>query len=118
MFKSKATSIVGIILDSAALYSVTLLVTISCYAAGSSGYYIVLDASVPITSIAFYMVIIRVSHGAHQSRRTIEDPTSLHIISSNFRGNSQSEQEHKERGFISDFREFVGNSAAGEDGAV
>jgi len=49
-----------VVIDSGVLYSVTLLAALSCFVAKSTGQYVVLDMVMPIISIAFYMVIIRV----------------------------------------------------------
>ncbi|TFY50970.1 hypothetical protein EVG20_g11228 [Dentipellis fragilis] len=49
-----------IVVDAGVLYSVTLLSALLCFVNKSNGQYIVLDMVMPIISIVFYMVIIRV----------------------------------------------------------
>ncbi|ETW75179.1 hypothetical protein HETIRDRAFT_442452 [Heterobasidion irregulare TC 32-1] len=49
-----------IIIDAGLLYSVTLLSALLCFVNHSNGQYVVLDMVMPIISIVFYMVIIRV----------------------------------------------------------
>ncbi|EGN94584.1 hypothetical protein SERLA73DRAFT_188561 [Serpula lacrymans var. lacrymans S7.3] len=49
-----------IIIDAGVLYSVTLLGALVCFVSANRGQYVLLDMIMPIISIAFYMVIIRV----------------------------------------------------------
>ncbi|KAG2104366.1 uncharacterized protein F5147DRAFT_579959 [Suillus discolor] len=53
--------IVRVLADAAILYSVTLLSALVCFAEANNGQYVVLDMTMPIISIAFYMIIIRVA---------------------------------------------------------
>ncbi|KAG1798261.1 uncharacterized protein HD556DRAFT_1354430 [Suillus plorans] len=53
--------IVRVLADAAILYSVTLLSALLCFVEGNNGQYVVLDMIMPIISIAFYMVIIRMA---------------------------------------------------------
>ncbi|KAF8835804.1 hypothetical protein BDN67DRAFT_974912 [Paxillus ammoniavirescens] len=50
-----------IILDAGMLYSFTLLAALVCLVAKNTGRYIVINMTVPIISITFYMVIIRIT---------------------------------------------------------
>ncbi|EIW78176.1 hypothetical protein CONPUDRAFT_127671 [Coniophora puteana RWD-64-598 SS2] len=50
-----------IIADAGLLYSATLVAVLLCYVTKNTGYYVLMDMAVPIISITFYMVIIRVS---------------------------------------------------------
>ncbi|KAG9313794.1 hypothetical protein JVU11DRAFT_6154 [Chiua virens] len=58
--RSQLRPILHIILDSALIYSLTLLTGLICFVSGSNAQYVVLDMVMPIISITFYMVIIRV----------------------------------------------------------
>ncbi|TFY78683.1 hypothetical protein EWM64_g5327 [Hericium alpestre] len=49
-----------IVIDAGVLYSVTLLSALLCFVNHTNGQYVVLDMVMPIISIVFYMVIIRV----------------------------------------------------------
>ncbi|KAG1850797.1 hypothetical protein DFJ58DRAFT_746360 [Suillus subalutaceus] len=53
--------IVRVLADAAILYSVTLLSTLVCFVVENNGQYVMLDMIMPIISIAFYMVIIRMA---------------------------------------------------------
>ncbi|KAG1898785.1 uncharacterized protein F5891DRAFT_1144498 [Suillus fuscotomentosus] len=53
--------IVRVLADAAILYSVTLLSALVCFVEGNNGQYVVLDMIMPIISIAFYMIIIRMA---------------------------------------------------------
>jgi len=50
-----------IIADAGLLYSATLIAVLLCYVTKNTGYYVLMYMAVPIISITFYMVIIRVS---------------------------------------------------------
>ncbi|THH03147.1 hypothetical protein EW146_g10498, partial [Bondarzewia mesenterica] len=56
---SSLMPVIVIIVDAAALYSVTLLSALLCFVNHTNGQYIVWDMVTPIISITFYMVIIR-----------------------------------------------------------
>jgi len=58
--KSPLRPLLEVVVDSGLLYSVTLITALSCFVSASTGQYVVLDMVMPIISIAFYMVIIRV----------------------------------------------------------
>ncbi|KAH7926567.1 hypothetical protein BV22DRAFT_341940 [Leucogyrophana mollusca] len=66
--QSSLVPVLRIILDAGLLYSVTLLTALLCFVSQNRGHYVVLDMIMPIISIAFYMVIIRI---------TISKPKSL-----------------------------------------
>jgi hypothetical protein len=53
--------IVRVLADAAILYSVTLLSALVCFVEANNGQYVILDMIMPIISIAFYMVIIRMA---------------------------------------------------------
>lgn len=53
--------IVRVLMDAAILYSVTLLSALVCFVKANNGQYVILDMIMPIISIAFYMVIIRMA---------------------------------------------------------
>jgi hypothetical protein len=57
---SELRPILHVIIDAGLIYSVTLFAALICYVNKSNGQYVVLDMIVPIISITFYMVIIRV----------------------------------------------------------
>jgi hypothetical protein len=56
---------INIILDSAALYSFTLLANLIVFLIKSNGNFIMVDILMPIISIAFYLVILRAINGAN-----------------------------------------------------
>jgi hypothetical protein len=49
-----------VVMDAGALYSFTVTAAVVCFAVESNGQYVVLDMVMPIISIAFYMVILRI----------------------------------------------------------
>ncbi|KAG1847096.1 hypothetical protein C8R48DRAFT_615909 [Suillus tomentosus] len=53
--------IVRVLADAAILYSVTILTGLVCFVEANNGQYIILDMTMPIISIAFYMIIIRMA---------------------------------------------------------
>ncbi|KAG1744620.1 uncharacterized protein EDB91DRAFT_195030 [Suillus paluster] len=55
------TPILRVLVDAAILYSVVLFPTLICFVRSNNGQYVMLDMLVPIISIAFYMVLIRVA---------------------------------------------------------
>ncbi|KAG2340514.1 hypothetical protein BDR05DRAFT_937670 [Suillus weaverae] len=59
--KSSMMPIVRVLADAAILYSVTLLSALVCFVEANNGQYVILDMIMPIISIAFYMVIIRMA---------------------------------------------------------
>ncbi|TFY72988.1 hypothetical protein EVG20_g32 [Dentipellis fragilis] len=76
--RSSLMPVVFIIVDAGILYSAALLSALICFVTKSNGQYVVLDMIMPIISIAFYMVIVRVgiaeasgtpSHGGESSGR-------------------------------------------------
>ncbi|KAH7925233.1 hypothetical protein BV22DRAFT_1011622 [Leucogyrophana mollusca] len=58
--KSHLRPILHVILDAGVVYSLTLLAALLCFVTKSNGQFVVLDMVMPIISITFYMVIIRV----------------------------------------------------------
>ncbi|KAA1467280.1 hypothetical protein DENSPDRAFT_926478 [Dentipellis sp. KUC8613] len=58
--RSSLMPIVFVVVDAGILYLAALLSTLICFVNKSNGQYVVLDMTMPIISIAFYMVIVRV----------------------------------------------------------
>jgi len=75
--QSQLRPILHILVDAGAIYSVTLLAALICFAYQSNGQYVVLDMVTPIISITFYMVIIRVGLAS----RTTQTRNILRITS-------------------------------------
>ncbi|KAG1722346.1 hypothetical protein EDB19DRAFT_464652 [Suillus lakei] len=65
--KGPMMPILRVLVDAAVLYSVVLLATLICFVYSSNAQYILLDMLMPIISIAFYMVLVRVSINKHTS---------------------------------------------------
>ncbi|KAG2130166.1 uncharacterized protein EDB93DRAFT_1332144 [Suillus bovinus] len=65
--KGTMMPIVHVLVDAAILYSVALIAVLICFLCSNNGVYIVVDMVVPIISIAFYMVLIRVAISRHRS---------------------------------------------------
>ncbi|KAG1886506.1 hypothetical protein F4604DRAFT_1721975 [Suillus subluteus] len=59
--KSTLMPIVRVLVDAAILYSVALFSALVCFTTANNGQYVMLDMIMPIISITFYMVIIRVA---------------------------------------------------------
>lgn len=59
------TPILRVLVDAAILYSVVLFPTLICFVCSNNGQYVMLDMLMPIISIAFYMVLIRVAISKH-----------------------------------------------------
>ncbi|KAH7914810.1 hypothetical protein BJ138DRAFT_974767, partial [Hygrophoropsis aurantiaca] len=57
-----------IILDAGVLYSISLLAALLCFVAKNRGHYVLLDMIMPIISITFYMVIIRITMAKSSSQ--------------------------------------------------
>lgn len=107
--RSPLRPLFGVIVDAAILYSLTLVTALCCFIAKSSGQYVVLDMVgfignvvtqfyshllqiMPIISITFYMVIIRVGISrTHQLHGTDDPPSSdSRILTDIHRGNAYS----------------------------
>ncbi|KAG1780861.1 hypothetical protein EV702DRAFT_1076196 [Suillus placidus] len=69
--------ILRVILDAGVLYSLSLLAALSCFIAKNHGHYIVLDMIMPIISITFYMVIIRIAITKNSSQASEDHSRSL-----------------------------------------
>ncbi|KAG0705568.1 hypothetical protein DFH29DRAFT_905986 [Suillus ampliporus] len=71
--------ILRIILDAGVLYSLSLLAALVCFIAKNHGHYILLDMIMPIISITFFMVIIRITITANSSQSSEErlEPSSV-----------------------------------------
>ncbi|KAG2751636.1 hypothetical protein P692DRAFT_201786843 [Suillus brevipes Sb2] len=61
--KVMTTSIMRVVMDSAILYTVALLATVTGSLCAGSGPFLLIDMLTPIISITFYMVIIRIAIG-------------------------------------------------------
>jgi hypothetical protein len=61
--KVMTTSIMRVVMDSAILYTVALLATVTGSLCSGSGPFLLIDMLTPIIAIAFYMVIIRIAIG-------------------------------------------------------
>ncbi|KAG1728063.1 uncharacterized protein EDB91DRAFT_1022189, partial [Suillus paluster] len=59
--------VLRIVLDAGVLYSISLLAALICFVTKNHGHYILLDMIMPIISITFFMVIIRISLNASSS---------------------------------------------------
>jgi len=57
-----------IVMDAGILYSATLFAALLCFVQKSNGQYVVLDMIMPIISISFYMIILRVAMSSKDSR--------------------------------------------------
>ncbi|KAG2130171.1 uncharacterized protein EDB93DRAFT_89155 [Suillus bovinus] len=73
--KSTMMPIVRILMDAAVLYSVMLFGLLICFLVENNGQSVITDIAVPIISITFYMVIIRLATSCrhHLPRRTTEE---------------------------------------------
>ncbi|KAG1851837.1 hypothetical protein DFJ58DRAFT_728720 [Suillus subalutaceus] len=61
--KALTTSIIRVIMDSAILYTIALLATVSGSLCLGTGPFTLIDMLTPVISIAFYMIIIRIAIG-------------------------------------------------------
>ncbi|OAX31160.1 hypothetical protein K503DRAFT_114069 [Rhizopogon vinicolor AM-OR11-026] len=59
--------VLRVIVDAALLYSVTLLPALVCFICSNNGQFVMIDMIIPIISIAFYMVLIRIAIRRPQS---------------------------------------------------
>lgn len=59
--KGTMMPIVRVLVDTAILYSVVLFIALICFVCTNNGEVVVLDMIMPIVSIAFYMVLIRIA---------------------------------------------------------
>ncbi|KAG2088951.1 uncharacterized protein F5147DRAFT_726486 [Suillus discolor] len=79
--KNTMMPIVRVLMDSAVLYSVALLTTLICHACSNNGGIVMIDMLMPIISITFYMVLVRIAiNRKHSHTSTIEminEPSSL-----------------------------------------
>jgi len=62
--KSRTKPALVVVLDAGILYSATLLATLICFVEKSNGQYVVVDMIMPVISIAFYMIILRIANVA------------------------------------------------------
>ncbi|KAJ7156517.1 hypothetical protein C8R43DRAFT_998235 [Mycena crocata] len=66
----RVSSTLIIIVESAAIYSVTLIALITSYLAGSNGQYVVIDVTISVIGITFTMILLRVSLGVSSNGTT------------------------------------------------
>ncbi|KAG2118307.1 hypothetical protein DEU56DRAFT_930506 [Suillus clintonianus] len=59
--KSSLMPILRVLVDSTVLYSVVLFTALMCFVFSNNGVVVVMDMGMPIMSIAFYMVLIRIA---------------------------------------------------------
>lgn len=59
--KGPMMPLVRVLMDTAVLYSVVLFIALICFVCSNNGEVVVLDMVMPIISIAFYMVLIRIA---------------------------------------------------------
>ncbi|OJA19438.1 hypothetical protein AZE42_04223 [Rhizopogon vesiculosus] len=76
--------VLRVIVDAALLYSVTLLPALVCFICSNNGQFVMIDMIIPIISIAFYMVLIRIA-----IRRPQSHPFRGGATSDTERGNRQ-----------------------------
>lgn len=69
--------VVRVILDAGVLYSLSLLAALVCFIVKNHGHYVLLDMIMPIISITFYMVIIRITITKSASQASQEPSNSL-----------------------------------------
>lgn len=76
--KVMTTSIMRVVMDSAILYTIALLATVTGSLCSGSGPFVLIDMLTPIISIAFYMVIIRIAIGknTHSQILTVRGGTT------------------------------------------
>ncbi|KAG1896979.1 uncharacterized protein F5891DRAFT_562507 [Suillus fuscotomentosus] len=65
--KDTMMPIIHALVDAAVLYSVTLIAAFICFICSSNGDFVMMDLVMPIISIAFYMVLIRIAINRHRS---------------------------------------------------
>ncbi|KAG2067019.1 hypothetical protein BDR04DRAFT_1105898, partial [Suillus decipiens] len=76
-----------VFVDAAILYSAALCSSIICFALSNNGLYVMADLHVPVISIAFYMVFIRIASSQH----------SQDYISTVLRGTSEIERRNSQQ---------------------
>lgn len=76
-----------VLVDAAVLYSAALCSSIICFVLSNNGLYVMADLNVPIISIAFYMVFIRIASSQH----------SQNYISTVLRGTSEIERRNSQQ---------------------
>ncbi|KAF8551210.1 hypothetical protein OG21DRAFT_1513063 [Imleria badia] len=68
--------VLRVVLDAGVLYSVSLLAALLCFVAKNRGHYVLIDMIMPIISITFYMVIIRITITKSNSQDAVQATTS------------------------------------------
>ncbi|KAG2130169.1 uncharacterized protein EDB93DRAFT_1108519 [Suillus bovinus] len=71
--KGTMMPIVRVLMDAAVLYSMALIAVLICFLCSNNGEYVIVDMAMPIISIAFYMVLIRIAiNRRHNYLSTVE----------------------------------------------
>ncbi|KAG2040424.1 hypothetical protein BDR03DRAFT_948691 [Suillus americanus] len=65
--KGTMMPIARVLVDAAVLYSVALVITLICFICSNNGEYVMVDLVMPIISISFYMVLIRIAMNRNHS---------------------------------------------------
>ncbi|KAL5513724.1 hypothetical protein ACEPAH_4124 [Sanghuangporus vaninii] len=69
-WRNSLSPVIAIVVESAAVYSVSLISLMAAYLSGSWGHYIVLDMMPQIIAITFLMIIVRISLGISSSKNS------------------------------------------------
>ncbi|KAG0708549.1 hypothetical protein DFH29DRAFT_843062 [Suillus ampliporus] len=74
--KGTMLHILRVLVDAAMLYSVVLITTLICFVCSNNAQYIMLDMLMPVISIAFCMVLVRVTINKHTSSYVVHRSTA------------------------------------------
>ncbi|KAG1778940.1 hypothetical protein EV702DRAFT_967251 [Suillus placidus] len=107
--KSTLMPILRVLVDSAVLYSAVLFPALICFMYSNTGEVVVVDMAMPIMSIAFYMVLIRIAINRHHRFSTIPRRTT----SESEQGNSRQYPMNPLRFHVSQFTHSDGTSVYG-----
>ncbi|KAG1724546.1 hypothetical protein EDB19DRAFT_1644536 [Suillus lakei] len=111
--------IVRILVDAAALYSVVLFSLLICFLTGNNGESVLTDLVMPIISIAFYMVIIRIALNrkkrSHISKVVFSTPRGTTVSDEVEQGTSQQYPMKPLHVHISKFTQEDSPSVGNED---
>ncbi|KAF8835805.1 hypothetical protein BDN67DRAFT_998576 [Paxillus ammoniavirescens] len=69
--------VLRILLDAGVLYSLSLLAALVCFVTKNTGHYVLIDMIMPIISLTFYMVIIRITIAKSNSQGNIVPSSGL-----------------------------------------
>ncbi|KIJ65133.1 hypothetical protein HYDPIDRAFT_89176 [Hydnomerulius pinastri MD-312] len=90
--------VLRIILDAGVVYSISLLAALLCFVTKNRGHYVLLDMIMPIISLTFYMVIIRItisksaSQGGAPPSSGFSNPLSMSRLT---RGGREYDDQHQ-----------------------